>query len=71
MPCGERCKIILDGGAALTQSVSCMGNSLTHVATGPPPAELQADFMTKADAAAQAAQAIARWCHTAATPAPP
>lgn len=64
MPCGEKCKIILDGGAALIQSVSCMGHSLNQIATNPPPEDLRTDFMSKADATAKAAQAIAAWCHT-------
>jgi len=62
MPCGQICKEILDGAAALVQSVTCMGNSLNHLAAGPPPDELRKDFMDKARAAAESAQAIAKWC---------
>lgn len=60
--CGQICKEILDRGAALGQSVACMSNSvLLHAAAGgsDPSSTLAQDFQAKANAAAQAAQALA------------
>jgi hypothetical protein len=62
MPCGEPCKIIIDGMAGLIQSLTCMKNSiLLNAANGGdgPPAELRGELMTSMSELASLAQKVA------------
>lgn len=57
MPCGDRCKQIIDQGAAVKRAINCMTNTvlLKHGGDkGPSPAQ--------AEAYRQAADALARIC---------
>lgn len=69
MPCGQKCKEILDGGAAamaaVTKSYECMRNSVLLAAVHDvemPGAEL-AEFKRCADDFAKSAQAVALAIH--------
>lgn len=62
MPCGERCKIILDGMRALQQSLGCLHNSIVlNAANGGdgPPADLARDLRRLMEEAALMAQRVA------------
>lgn len=62
MPCGQPCKEIIDGAAALHHSVTCMVTSITlNAANGGsgPPERLRAEFMARAEELARLAQRIA------------
>lgn len=51
MPCGDRCKQILDGGAAVKRAINCMSNTtlLKHAGDKGPNAEQAARFRAKAE----------------------
>ena len=62
MPCGQPCKEIIDGAAALSHSMQCMVASiLLNAANGGsgPPERLRTEFMEKAEDLARLAQRIA------------
>lgn len=51
MPCGDRCKQILDGGAAVKRAVNCMTNTvlLRHAGDKGPSADLAKEHQAAAE----------------------
>jgi hypothetical protein len=63
MPCGQRCKEIIDTGNALHQAVQCMNASILLTAHGDgdgPSKEKAAEFLRLANETAKVAQEIAQ-----------
>jgi len=60
MACGQRCKEILDGGAAAQQSFECMRNTI--VLGGEPDLDACAALLAAARAYAAACAAVVRSC---------
>jgi hypothetical protein len=62
LPCA---KAILDQGAALTQKLSCMGNTIMlNSATTQPTEQMEDEFRDAANALAAVATKIERYCRT-------
>jgi hypothetical protein len=63
MPCGQRCKEIIDGGNALYQAIQCMNASILLTAHGDsegPNKEKADEFLRLANETAKVAQEIAQ-----------